>query len=370
MQNVDVVIVGAGVVGLAIAVEVTREDKEVVVIERLLSFGQETSSRNSEVIHSGLYYPKDSLKARFCVEGKKLLYQFCEERNIAYKRIGKLIVATNHTEAKDLEELISRGKNNGVEDLNLLTKSQIKEIEPSIQAICAIHSPSTGIIDTHQLMGCLEFLAKEKGAMFAYNCEALGIERKKEGYQIDIRDADGEKLTLSAPILINSAGLCSDKIAQIVGIDIKEAGYELYYCKGEYFRVSGGKSGYISRLVYPAPQEISLGIHAVVDLQGQLKLGPNAFYVEEINYDVNQSHITEIYDSAKRFLPFLELNDLSPDMAGIRPKLQEPGVPVRDFIITHEKEKGFPGLINLIGIESPGLTACLSIGKYVKNMVK
>ncbi len=369
MQNIDVVIVGAGVVGLAIAAEVAHEDTDVVVIERHLTFGQETSSRNSEVIHSGLYYPKDSLKARFCVEGKRLLYQLCEERNIAHKRLGKLIVANNDAEVADLERLIIQGKNNDIEDLNLLTKNQIEKIEPSIQAICAIHSPSTGIIDTHQLMKYLESSAKGKGAIFAYNCEVFGIEKKKEGYQIDIRDADGQRLTLSAPVFINSSGLYSDKIAQMVGIDIKGAGYKLHYCKGEYFRVKGNKSKFVRQLVYPIPQQTSLGIHTVMDLQGQLKLGPNAFYVDEINYDVDSSHATKFYQSAKAFLPFIELDDLSPDMAGIRPKLQESGEPVKDFVIIHEEKRGFPGLINLIGIESPGLTACLSIGKYVKGML-
>ena len=369
MEKADVIIIGAGVIGLAIAGEIGRKDKNVTVVERHPTFGQEISGRNSEVIHSGIYYPEGSLKARFCVEGKRFLCQLCKERNIPHKRLGKLIVATNNAEVENLEELISRGKNNGVEDLRLLTKSEIKKIEPNIRAICAIHSPSTGIIDTHQLMRYLEYLAKEKGVIFAYGCEVIGIQKKQEGYQIDICDVDGKKLTMLSPVLINSAGLQSDKTAQMAGIGIKKARYKLHYCKGEYFRVRGSKSGFINHLVYPTPGDISFGIHTVTDLQGQLKLGPNAFYVEEINYDVDPSHKPEFYESTKGFLPFIESDDLSPDMAGIRPKLQGSGQPVKDFVVSHEERREFPGLVNLIGIDSPGLTASLAIAKYVKSML-
>ena len=369
MEKTDIIIVGAGIVGLAIASRIGREDKDVVLVERHPDFGQEISSRNSEVIHSGIYYPESSLKAKLCVEGKKLLYQLCKEQNITHKRLGKLIVATNDAEAEDLEKLFSQGKNNGVENLNLLTEKEIKKLEPHLQATRAIHSPSTGIIDTHQLMRHLESLAKDKGVMFAYNCEVIGIEKKKGGYEIHIYDADGERLTLFTQVLINSTGLHSDKIAQMIGIDIKKAGYKLHYSKGEYFRVKPGKSGFISQLVYPVPEKTSLGIHTVTDLQGELKLGPSAFYVEEINYDVDPSHKLKFYESIKKFLPFIELDDLTPDMAGIRPKLQGPDDLTKDFVICHEEKKGFPGLINLIGIDSPGLTASLAIAKYVKSMI-
>lgn len=369
MEKVDTVIVGAGVLGLAIATEVAQRSKEVVVIERNLSFGQETSSHNSEVIHSGLYYPEGSLKARLCVEGRRLLYYFCEKHNIAHRQLGKLIVATNAREVKDLEKLIKRGKNNGVEDLTLLTAKEIKKIEPHVQAICAIQSPSTGIIDTHQLMKYLESLAKAKGVIFAYNCKVIAIEKEVAGYKVDIRDADGESLTLFTRLLINCAGLHSDKIARMAGIDTEVAGYKLHYSKGEYFRVKANKARFISHLIYPIPEDGSLGIHTVIDLQGQLKLGANAFYVGKVNYDVDPSHNKEFYQSAKKFLPFIEPDDLSVDMAGIRPKLQGPDEPLRDFVIADEEKRGFSGLINLIGIESPGLTASLAIAKYVSNMI-
>lgn len=369
MEKADIIIVGAGVVGLAIAAEIGKRNKEVVVIEQHPSFGQETSSHNSEVIHSGLYYPEGSLQARLCVEGKRLLYQLCQQQNVAHKRLGKLIVASNATEVEHLKGLARRGKNNGVEDLTLLTAKEIKSIEPHIQAIAAIQSPSTGIIDTHQLMKYLESSAEAQGVIFAYNCKVIAIEKKDAGYRVDIRDVDGETLTLFTHILINCAGLHSHKIAEMVGIDIEQAGYKLHYSKGEYFRLSGSKAGFTSRLIYPEPEHESLGIHTVIDLQGQLKLGPNAFYVERINYDVDPTHKSEFYQAARKFLPFIEPDDLTPDMAGMRPKLQAAGGPWRDFVITDEEKKGFPNLINLIGIESPGLTASLAIAKHVVTML-
>lgn len=369
MEETDIIIIGAGVIGLAIAACVSRKDRNVIVVEKNPTFGQEASSRNSEIIHSGIYYPPNSLKAKLCVEGRHLLYQFCEEQDIPYKRSGKLIVATNDKEAKELEALIDRGKKNAVENLSLLAKEQIKKIEPNIRAICAIHSPSTGIVDTHQFMKRLQYLAKDRKVIFAYNCEVIGIEEKTGGYQVDIRDADGEKLTLFTRILINSAGLNSERIARMAGMDIKKSGYELHYSKGEYFRVKANKSKLVNRLIYPTPKETFLGIHTVADIQGEMKLGPNAFYVEEIDYDVDPTHKYEFYESTKRFLPFIELDDLSPDVAGIRAKLQAPGEPVADFVISHEEEKGFPGLINIIGIESPGFTASLAIANYVGSMI-
>lgn len=369
MGETDIVIVGAGVVGLAIAAAVSQKDREVIVVEKNQTFGQETSSRNSEIIHSGIYYPPHSLKARLCAEGRDLLYQFCRERKVSHKRVGKLIVATNDKEAEELEALIDRGRDNGVRDLSLLTKEQIERIEPNIRGVCAIHSPSTGIIDTHQFMKGLESLAEDKGAIFAYHCQVIGIEKKANGYQIDIQDTNGEKTTLSCRVLINSAGLNSDKIAQMAGIDIKRYDYQLHYSKGEYFRVKAKKSGLVNGLVYPTPKEDSLGIHTVADIQGEMKLGPNAFYVEEIDYEVDPAHREEFYESTKGFLPFIEPGDLTPDIAGIRAKLQAPGEPAADFVVSEEREKGFPGLINLIGIESPGFTASLAIANYVNSMI-
>jgi len=367
METADITIIGAGVIGLAVAAHLARDNKEVIVLEKHPAFGQETSSRNSEVIHSGLYYPEDSLKARLCIRGNKLLYRFCQEHDIRHSRTGKLIVAVDKTELGDLEELLNCGRTNGVEGLKILSQGEIKKTEPHIRALKAVYVPSTGIIDTHQLMKTLESAAGDKGAVFAYGCEVRGIERENTGYQLSIRDTDGHETNLISRIVVNCAGLSAHLIAKMAGIDIDALEYNQHYCKGEYFRVSGSKSKLISHLIYPVPEKAGLGVHTVIDLQGQLRLGPNTFYVDELNYDVDPSHKQEFYESVKKFMPFIEPDDLSPDTAGIRAKLQGPGEEVKDFVICSEAKKGYPGFINLIGIESPGLTSCLSIAEYVSE---
>jgi L-2-hydroxyglutarate oxidase LhgO len=370
MEEAEITIIGSGVVGLAIAAEIAEEGKEILVIERHEHFGQETSSRNSEVIHSGIYYPKDSLKAKLCVEGNQLLYQLCTRHQISYQRIGKLIVASNDKEVEGLEALLAMGKDNGVSDLQILSQKEVQQIEPHINVLSALWSPSTGIIDTHSLMKYFETSAKTAGVDFAYGCEVEFIEKKPDGYEVGIRDADGERFSFLSRIVINSAGLCADKVAALAGIDIDAAGYRIHYCKGEYFNLGGGKHKLIHHLIYPPPTTIALGIHTVLDLQGRVRLGPNAFYVNEIDYQVEEAHKREFLESTRPIFPFVEESDITPDMAGIRPKLQAQGEPVRDFVISHEAALGLPGLINLIGIESPGLTASPAIAKYVKKMVE
>lgn len=364
MEKFEATIIGAGVVGLAIASEIPYGNS--LVIERHESFGKETSSRNSEVIHAGIYYPSGYLKAKLCVLGNRMMYQICMENRINYKNLGKLIVAVDREEERDLEKLFKQGETNGVQGLRYVTKEEIKKLEPNINAISGIYSPSTGIVDTHSLMRHFEVKAKSKGATFAYGCELLGIEKQKDGYKITVKDSDGELYNFAARILINCAGLNSDKVAEMLGIK----DYKLHYCKGEYFKVNRGKHKFINRLVYPHPTETSLGIHTVLDLQGQLKLGPNAFYVDNLNYDVCQDHAKEMYESAKKYLPFIEFDDLTPDMSGIRPKLQAEGDPVKDFVIKNEAERGFEGFINLTGIESPGLTSAPAIAKYVLELLR
>ncbi len=366
MEQTNITIIGAGVVGLAVACRLVERFKNIVVIEKYPGFGQETSSRNSEVIHAGIYYPGDSLKARLCVEGRNLLYSFCKKHNISCKKTGKLIVAADESEMDILEELYNQGKCNGVDDLMLYDKSDIQKIEPHIKAYAGIYSPSTGIMDTHGFMKSLEALAKNNKVMFAYGCEAVGIDKTQHGYEIEVLDTNGERLKIATRILINCAGLSSDTVAQMAGIDIEREKYKLHYSKGEYFTVNT-RGINIAHLVYPVPAETSLGIHTVLDLQGQLKLGPNAFYVDTLGYDVDVSHKEEFYNSAKKYLPFIELDDLNPDMSGIRAKLQAQGEGIRDFVISNEKDKGFSGLINCIGIESPGLTASLAISAEVER---
>jgi L-2-hydroxyglutarate oxidase LhgO len=364
MEKFDVTIVGAGVVGLAIASEIPEGNN--LVIEKHESFGKETSSRNSEVIHAGIYYPNGFLKSKMCVEGNELLYCICRENGINHKNITKIIVALDSDEEKDLKKLYQQGVDNGVPGLRLILKDEVKKLEPNINAVSGLFSPSTGIIDTHSIMKHFELIAKKKGATFAYGCEVVAAEKIISGYKITVKDTDGESYDFFTRTLINCAGLNSDKVANMLGLNE----YKIYYCKGEYFSVAGGKGRFLNRLVYPHPTSTSLGVHTVLDLQGQLKLGPNAFYVDEVNYDVDPGHAVEMWESAYKFLPFIEKNDLSPDMSGIRPKIQKEGESMKDFIIKHEYEKGFEGFINLIGIESPGLTSSPAIARYVRKILK
>ncbi len=369
MEKVDIIIIGAGVIGLAIAEKLSSCGKEIVVVEKHDGFGREASSRNSEVIHAGMYYPEDSLKARMCVAGNRMLYALCEEKCIPYQKLGKIIVAGNEEEEKQVNNLYEQGMKNGIQGLQLLHKSGLHKKEPNIAGEMGLFSPETGILDTHQLMKYFEQTAESNGVIIAYDCEVIAIAKKSIGFILDIRDADNEMMHLQSEIVINAAGLSSDVIAESAGIDIDAAGYRIHPCKGEYFSVLNRHKGKLRHLIYPAPTTISLGIHEIADLNGSLKLGPNAFYVDSIDYDVNLNHQEEFYQSARRFLPFIEFDDLAPDMAGIRSKLQKEGESFRDFVITEESERGLPGLINLIGIESPGLTACLAIADEVSGLL-
>lgn len=366
MDKVNIAIIGVGVVGLAVAYELSKKNKDIVLLEKETAFGQETSSRNSEIIHAGIYYPKDSLKAKLCVEGNKLLYAFCQENNIPHKRAGKLIVAENKEEEKQLHDLKIKAENNGVMDLEWLDGAQVERMEPFVKATLALFSPSTGMVDSHSLMKCLEQKAKDNGVMFSYASKVTGITKSSGNYIINVNN----EYEFMAEKVINSAGLYSDQIASLVGIDIEKAGYTLYYCKGEYFSYS--KPSFLKHLVYPVPEHdiTGLGVHAVLDLAGSLKFGPNAFYVEKLEYSVDPSHKQGFYESIVKLFPQVKLEDISPDQSGIRPKLQGPGQGIRDFVVAQESEKGLSGFVNLIGIESPGLTASLGIAKQVNCLLK
>lgn len=366
--EIDVAIIGAGVIGLAIAREIAQGEKGVFVFEKNHTFGLETSSRNSEVIHAGIYYPEDSLKAKFCVEGKSLLYKLCDKHNIHVKKSGKIVVAADEDEISWLDVLYEQGRKNGVDDLARLSRTELKKLEPNIKGKAGLLSPSSGILDCHTLLKLLYNQAREKGAEFVFGTEVVGIERAGTNYKVQIKDRDGISVFI-ARVAINCAGLNSDRIAQLVGIDIAEAGYKLHYCKGEYFSLNSKYRNLVSRLIYPTPEQAGHGIHWKQGLDHRVLLGPSAYYVRGIDYAVDDKHKQYFYESAKRFLPFVELEDLSPESSGIRPKLQGPGEGFRDFVITHEYAAGFPGLINLIGIESPGLTAAPAIARYVGRMV-
>jgi L-2-hydroxyglutarate oxidase LhgO len=366
-----ITLIGAGVVGLAIAARLSREYDDIVVIEKNKAFGQETSSRNSEVVHSGIYYPEGSHKARLCIQGREMLYRYCESKEIPYRKCGKLIVATDKEEEQQLASILARSEKNGVQSGKWIPGEAAKELEPNVEAIAALHFPESGIVDSHALMKELEKEAGSNGVEMAYNNEVSSISKIEDGYEVTVKDNQGH-FTFSTGIVINAAGLGAYDISCMLGVDHPH--YRVYFWKGEYWGVGNGKHKMVNRLIYPVPEPntTGLGIHATIDLNHGLKLGPNTIFLKngELDYSVNPSGKQDFYESTKRFMPFLEPEDLHPDQAGIRPKLQKPGDPVRDFIIHHEKDCGFPNFINLLGIESPGLTACIAIGDYVYHMIR
>ncbi|MBK7132935.1 MAG: NAD(P)/FAD-dependent oxidoreductase [Bacteroidales bacterium] len=371
MNDADITIIGAGVIGLAIAEKLSAAHQNLFLIEKHPTFGQETSSRNSEVIHAGIYYTKDSLKSKLCVEGKNLLYDFCRRYDLPFNNCGKLIVATSDEEISVIEGIRQTAIRNGVNDLQVLDKHQIAELEPNIFALKALFSPSTGIIDSHSLMKQFETNTINNGGQIVYGSEVTGIKKIDGGFEISLLDADKQDYTFTSGIVINSAGLTADKISEMVGIE--DNNLKIHFCKGEYFRINPPKNRLIKRLVYPVPHHNmeGIGIHITIDMGGGVKLGPDVKYLELNTYDykLTPSKQEAFFKSAKKFLPFLEFDDIAPEMAGIRPKTQKPGEDQRDFYIEEESKRGYPGFINLIGMESPGLTSSIAIAKYVNNLI-
>ncbi len=367
MENIDITIIGAGVIGLAVAARTANSRRSVAVLERHSRCGQEISSRNSEVIHSGIYYPPGSLKARLCVAGNPLLYAYCEQAAVSHARLEKIIIATTPPEVRQLEELYHNGRENQVPGLTLLDQSEVNTLEPEIQCLAGLYSPSTGIIDTHALMHKLSLAAEAQGALITYDSEISGLEKTDSGFKITLKK---EGFKFKSRVVINCAGLASDYVAELAGINPQKAGYGLHYCKGDYFRTS--KTLKVERLIYPVPtlQGRSLGIHLTRDLGGGIRFGPDAYYVTGPDYTVDENKKTSFCDAVRRYLPRLRPEDLYPDTSGIRPKLQGPDDGFRDFVIRHEADRGLEGLINLIGIESPGLTCCLSIADMVEDLVR
>ena len=374
----NVVVIGAGVVGLAIAERLSADGCEVLVLERNGAFGRETSSRNSEVIHAGLQYPPGSLKARLSVEGNRLLYEICERAAIPYKRLGKLVIAVEDQEEADLHELQANAERNGVQGLCLCGRGELERMEPELRAPAALYVPSTGIVDTHSLMAYFAALASEYGAEIIYHAEVCGLERLSDGYRVTGVDAAGERFTLRAEIVVNAAGLWADHIAALVGINIDVAGYRQHFCKGDYFGIVPGKVGRISRLVYPlaatGTERVGTRIHLTLDLEGRMRLGPDAEWLpdawrEDPMYCVDDAKRGVFWSSAHRYLPWLEPSDIFPEGAGVRPRIFGPGEPQRDFIIVHETERDLPGFVNLIGIESPGLTSSPAIARLISALL-
>jgi L-2-hydroxyglutarate oxidase LhgO len=369
MEKADIVIIGAGVVGLAIASEVSRSSRDVFILEKNPSWGMETSSRNSEVVHGGLYYKPGSLKAEACVAGREIIYALARNNAIPVRKTGKLIVAVNDDETGYLESLMKNAAANNVAT-RMLGAKDVLDIEPAVKCRAALFSPETGIVDSHELMRYFLRKARSLGAELVTCALVTGIERSAGGYEIRVDNA-GEEVRISARVVINSAGNSADKIARMCGIDIVASGYEQIYSKGEYFRVSDKFLRKTERLVYPVPLEKTLGIHTVLDIRGGVRLGPDETVIQEMEYTVDGKKRKAFYDSVKRFIPSIQEEWLSPDTAGIRPQLKYPNDGnFRDFIISHEAPKGMEGLINLIGIESPGLTASPVIALRVAGMVE
>lgn len=371
-MDFKVCIIGAGAVGLAIAANLSRGFDNIIVVEKHKKFGQETSSRNSEVIHSGVYYPENSLKAKLCVQGREMLYQYCAAHEIAHNRCGKLIVANDATEVNMLGAILKQSQLNGVQDGRIISQDEIFILEPNINAVEAIHFPSTGIIDSHRLMKQLETEGMMNGVQIAYGNEVVEIVKIRDGYCIKVAEDQERHFEFTSEVVINASGLDAFEVSSMIGL--KKEAYRTHFWKGEYFSIGNGKNKLINSLIYPVPNKniTGLGVHATIDLNGGVKLGPNAIYLEQNtrDYTVSVDHKSQFFESARKFLPFLEIADLQPDQAGLRPKLQKPGDPVRDFIIKNEESNGFPNFINLLGIESPGLTACLAIADHVSQIIK
>ncbi len=370
MDKVDIVVIGAGVVGLAIGAAIADKRREMYILEKEEVYGQGTSSRNSEVIHAGIYYPAGTLKAELCVKANPMIYDICEQHKVPYKKCGKLIVGNGEIEVAQLDRIIKHAKSIGARDLEMIDADQIKKLEPNVRADHAILSPSTGIVDAHGLMDHFHREARRKAGSdpLVLDTEVVGIGQTGDGYIIKM-NSGGEPFEIESRVVINSAGLYCDRIAEMAGVDIDKEGYRLHWSKGEYFSLTGKPPALM--LIYPPPPQdaASLGIHSVPDLTGRLRFGPNAFYVDEINYAV-ESEKEPFWRDIIEYFPSVRMENLHPDMTGIRSKLQGPGDPVRDFVIRHEEDKGLPGFINLIGIESPGLTASPAIAEMVEKMVK
>ncbi len=362
MDEVGAIVVGAGVVGLAVARALALAGHEVMVLERERQFGMITSSRNSGVIHAGLYYPDGSLKAQLCVEGRHVLYEFCEARGVPHRRCGKLIIAASEDELPALDAVMARGAAAGVDDLVQLTPAQARELESAISCAGAIHSPSSGIVDQHELMLALLGEAEANGAMLV--CDATVSAIAKAGPLWTVRVGE---TTLAAPILVNAAGLGAQALAQTIEALDPALVPPLYFAKGCYFSYAGSVP--FTRLIYPVPGAASLGTHFTLDLGGQARFGPDIHWVDAIDYTVDPALKGEFLAAARRIWPGVEEDRLQPAYAGVRPKLAGPGMPTADFVLQSEQAHGLAGLVNLFGIESPGLTSSLAIAARVAGMI-
>lgn len=365
MESTDAIVIGAGVVGLAVARALALAGREVIVLEAADAIGTETSSRNSEVIHAGIYYDRGSIKARMCVAGKHLLYRYCSEHGIAHANCGKLIVATSAEQLGTLDKIRAQATANDVPDLRPLGPDEVGAMEPAVYCVGALFSPSTGIIDSHGFMLALQGDAEDHGAMIAFNSPVKAGRIVDHGIELDVGGAD--PMSIRANVVVNSAGIHAQALARtLVNFPVTHVPPS-YYCKGNYYTLTGRSP--FSRLVYPVPEAAGLGVHVTIDLAGQARFGPDVEWIDTIGYDVDLRRADSFYAAIRRYWPDLRDGQLQPGYAGIRPKIQAKGEAAKDFVIAGPADHGVPGLVHLFGIESPGLTASLAIAEHVKNLL-
>jgi len=363
VEKLDAVVIGAGVVGLAVARALAMAGREVVILEAEDAIGTHTSSRNSEVIHAGIYYPKGSLKARSCVAGKELLYEYCVEHGVPHRRSGKLIVATNQAQEKELLSIQEKAHANGVTDVVWMTQAQVLALEPELSCVAGLYSPSTGIIDSHALMLAYLGDAEAHGAMLALKSHLLGAQVAAQGFVVH-----SDQMDVACDVLVNSAGLRAPSVARTIeGFPGKFIPRELY-AKGNYYSLT--RKAPFSRLVYPVPEPGGLGVHVTLDLAGQARFGPDVEWVERIDYQVDPARSERFYAAIRKYWPGLPDGARSPGYAGIRPKTAGPGEPAPDFVVQGPSVHGIPGLVHLFGIESPGLTSSLALAGEVLDELR
>ncbi len=357
MDEIEAVVVGAGVVGLAVARALALAGHEAVVLEKAYTIGFETSSRNSEVIHGGLYYPKGSLKATACVEGRQRLYAYCREHGVPHSQLGKLIVATSDDEIPGVEKIEAAARANGVDNLEWLSVAEAQRLEPELRCVAALLSPSTGIVDSHALMLAYQGDAEEAGAMVAFKTPLVGGRVRADGFELSVGGA--EPATIRCRYLVNAAGLYAPLVARALDGVPRESLPPAYFCRGCYFTLSGRTP--FRRLIYPVPVPGGLGVHITLDLAGQARFGPDVEWIPGIDYAVDPRRGDKFYEAVRRYWPGLKDGALQPGYAGIRPKISGPNEPAADFLVQGPGSHGVPGLVNLYGIESPGLTASLPL---------
>jgi L-2-hydroxyglutarate oxidase LhgO len=364
MDKVECVVIGAGVIGLAVARRLAQAGREVILLEAAEAIGTVTSSRNSEVIHAGIYYKAGSLMARMCVGGKQALYRYCREHGIPHRNCGKLIVATSLKEAERLQSIRAHAEANGVDDLRMLSGTEARALEPALNCDAALLSPSTGIIDSHAYMLALRGDAEEAGAACAFHTPLLHA--RAVGGRIEL-DAGGDApMSLECGLLVNAAGLDAPAVARSIdGMPIEQIP-PAYLAKGNYFSCSAPAP--FSHLIYPVPEPGGLGVHLTLDMAGQARFGPDVEWVEKVDYTVDPARAERFYPAIRRYWPTLPDGALMPSYSGIRPKIVPPAVATQDFLIQGPREHGVDGLINLFGIESPGLTSSLAIADYVGDL--